>query len=161
MKELKKFDFKDKKFVCDGRTFYIQESLSFNRYRELQVISIEFGFSQSFIDLYKAMDRAENYLNKVQLVDAAVELRNAKIGVANLKEKESPALRLAALFINEADEDITVYDELKMKDKIDCWSKELDVTPFFQLASNLVNGWMSAYKITSLLTLKENEAVTS
>lgn len=158
MSKLKTLDFADKKFTCDGRTFYVQDSLSFNRYRELQRISIEFGFSRTFIELYKALDKAEGYLNKVQLVDAAVELRNAKLGVASLEDKDDPSLRLCALFINEADEDVTVFDEVKLKYKVDCWAKELDVTPFFHLAANLVHGWMPAYKLTTQLTsLKEKK----
>lgn len=152
---MRKIDFKEKQFECGGRTFYLQDSLSFNRYRELQRLSIEFGFSRTFIDLYKALDRAEGFLNKVQLVDAAVELRNAKIGVAMLEEKEDPALRVCTLFLNEADEDVTIIDEVKMKDKIECWSKELDVTPFFQLAASIVPDWRPAYEVTSLLTLKK------
>jgi len=156
MSKIKTLDFTSKKFTCDGRTFYVQDSISFNRYRELQRISIEFGFSRTFIELFKALNKAEDYLNKVQLVDAAVELRNAKLGVASLESKDDPSLRLCALFINEADEDETVFDEVKLKDKIDCWAKELDVTPFFHLAANLVHGWMPAYKLTSHLTsLKE------
>ena len=51
--ELKIIDFSSKKFVCGGRTFYIQDSLSFNRYRELQRLSIEFGFSRTFVEIFK------------------------------------------------------------------------------------------------------------
>lgn len=152
---LKTIDLDANKFECGGRTFYRQPSLSFNRYRELQRIAIEFGFSRSFIDLYKALDKAESYLNKLQLVDAAVELRNSKIGVANLNEKDDPALRLCALFINEANEDVTEFDELKMKDKIECWSKELDVSPFFHLAASLVEGWMPVYRVITQVTSKK------
>lgn len=152
MTKLKTIDFTKKEFECSGRKFYVQDSLSFNRYRELQRISIEFGFSQSFIDLWQAMARAEEYMNKLQFVDAAVELRNARIGVGKLEEKDDPSLRLCALFINEAGEDASVHDEVKMREKIDCWSKELDVSPFFHLAASLVKGWMPAYKLTTLLT---------
>jgi len=157
MNELRIIDFTKKKFDCGGRTFYLQDSLSFNRYREMQRISIEFGFSRTFIDLWKALDRAENFLNKVQFVDVAVELRNAKVGVASLEDKDDPAIRLCGLFINEADEDISVIDEVKMKDKIECWSKELDVSPFFHLAASIVPDWLPAYKVTTLLSSKEKK----
>jgi hypothetical protein len=157
--KLKIIDVKEKQFECGGRTFYIQDSLSFNRYRELQRISIEFGFSTTFIDLYKEVKKAYDLVqtNK-NWGDLAVTLFNVLSGVSKLDEKDAPALRLCALFINEADEDVTVYDELKIKDKINCWSKELDVSPFFHMAVNLVNGWMPAYKITSQSILnKESE----
>jgi hypothetical protein len=156
---IKTLDFKDKQFECGGRTFYIQDSLSFNRYRELQRLSIEFGFSTTFIEIFKEVKKAYDYVqtNK-NWGDLAVTLYNIIAGVAKLDEKDDPALRLCALFINEADEDVTVFDELKIKDKINCWSKELDVSPFFHMAVNLVNGWMPAYRVTSQSILnKESE----
>jgi len=149
MSSLKTLDFKEKHFTCGGRTFYIQESLSFNRYRELQRLSIEFGFSNTFIDIYKAVQKIREALNNVKFVEAAVLTENILIGVGNLAEKEDPALRLCALFINEDNEDVSVFDDKVMRNKIECWEKELDVNPFFNLAASLVHGWMPAYKITT------------
>jgi hypothetical protein len=153
---LRKIDFKEKQFECGGRVFYIQDSLSFNRYCELQRLSIEFGFSISFIELFKEVKKAYDYVqtNK-NWGDLAVTLYNIIAGVAKLEEKDAPALRLCALFINEADEDVTIYDELKIKDKINCWGKELEINPFFNMAINLANGWMPAYKVTSQSILNE------
>jgi hypothetical protein len=51
------------------------------------------------------------------------------------------------LFIDEEGEDPTVFDDGLMREKIECWGKELDVGPFFQLAVSLTPGWMPAYKI--------------
>jgi len=146
---LKVIDFKEKKFTCGGRTFYVQDSLSFNRFRELQRISIEFGFSTTFVELFKEIQKAYDFVqtNK-NWGDLAVTLYNLLHGVAAIENKDAAALRLCALFINESDEDVTVFDEAKMKDKIECWSKELDVSPFFHLAASLVDGWMPAYNIT-------------
>lgn len=145
---LKTLDFKDKKFECGGRTFYIQDSLSFNRYRELQRLSIMFGFSHTFLDIYKEIQSCyDNMQTAKNYADVSVTLYNLLAGIAKIEEKEDPALQLCALFINEADEDVTIYDELKMKDKISCWAKELDVTPFFHLAVSLVDGWLPVYKL--------------
>ena len=159
MNELKVIDFKEKKFTCGGRTFYVQDSLSFNRFRELQRISIEFGFSTTFVELFKEIQKCYDFVqtNK-NWGDLAVTLYNLMHGVASIENKDAAALRLCALFLNEKDEDITVYDEAKMKDKIECWSKELDVSPFFHWAASLVDGWMPAYNITIRSTLKEEKA---
>ena len=156
--ELRTVSFKDKKFTCGGRTFYVQDTLSFNRYRELQRISIEFGFSTTFVDMFREIQKCYDYVQtNTNWGDVAVTLYNLLVGVAKLDEKDDPALRLCALFINEKDEDTTVFDEVKIREKIDCWASELDVSPFFHLAVNLVQGWMPAYKLTSLVTLKEKE----
>jgi hypothetical protein len=155
MTQLKEVDFSKRYFECDGRKFYLKDSLSFNRYRELEKVILEFGYSASFLDIFKNLRTAWDHLNNMKLGDAAVTLHNIMYGIKNLEEKHSPALRICALFIDEEGEDPTVYDEGKMREKIDCWSKELSVTPFFQLAASLVPNWINAYKIVSQSGLKK------
>lgn len=145
--ELKTIDFTKKHFECGGKKFYVRDSLSFARYRELQKINLEFGYSATFQDIFKNIRTAWDLLNQVKLGEAAVVLHNIMYGVVSLEEKDDPALRLCALFIDEEGEDPFVYDEAKTKEKIEIWSKECDVTPFFQLASSLTPGWSHAYKI--------------
>lgn len=147
MSELRVIDFKDKFFECGGRKFYVKDSISFNRYRELQKLIIEFGYSATFNDVFKNLRIAWDQLNNLKLGDAAVTIHNVMYGVVSLNEKDDPALRMCALFIDEEGEDPTVYDEGKIKEKIACWGGELDVLPFFHLASDLVEGWTNAYKV--------------
>lgn len=147
--ELKTVDFSKKYFECQGRKFYLKDTLSFNRYKELQKLVIEFGYSATFIDLFKNIKTAWDHMNALKFGDAAVTLHNIMIGIKNLEDKDDAALRMCALFINEEGEDGTVYDEGKMKEKIDCWAKECAVTPFFRLAANLVPSWINAYKIVT------------
>ena len=90
----------------------------------------------------------------LKLGEAAVILHNIMYGVVSLEDKDDPALRVCALFIDQEGEDVTVYDEGKMREKIDCWGKECDVLPFFQLAASLVPGWMSVYQDFSQNGLK-------
>ena len=146
---LRVIDFSQKHFECGGRKFYVKDSLSFARYRELQKLNLEFGYSATFHDTFKNIRTAWDLLNQIKLGEAAVVLHNIMYGVVSLDDKDDPALRLCALFIDETGEDPTVYDEGKMREKIECWSKELDVSPFFQLANSLVPGWINAYKTVS------------
>lgn len=145
---LQQIDFTQRHFECQGRKFILKESLSFVRYRELQKLNLEFGFSATFYDIFKNIETAWNLLNSVKLAEAAVVLHNIMHGVVSLDEKEDPALRLCALFIDEEGEDPTKYDEAKMKEKIDYW-KELDVSPFFQLAADLIPKWLQSYNLIS------------
>lgn len=145
--ELRNLDLSEKHFECGGRKFYVKDSLSFARYREMQKINLEFGYSATFHDIFKNVRTAWEFLNKTQLGEAAVILHNIMYGVVSLEDKDDAALRLCALFIDEEGEDPTVYDEAKMKEKIDCWGRELSVLPFFQLASNIVPGWMPVYQL--------------
>ena len=158
---MKKLDLTKKYFTCQGRKFYLKESLSFNRYRELQKIVLEFGYSATFVDIFKNLRVAWDHLNSQKNAEAAVVLHNIMYGIQSLEEKHDPALRLCALFINEEGEDETVYDEGKMSEKIDCWGKEYAVTPFFQLAASLVPNWINAYKIVTQSGLKEEPQESS
>jgi hypothetical protein len=155
--ELRSINFEKKHFECGGRKFYVKDSLSFARYRELQKLNLEFGYSATFHDTFKRIREAWDMLNATKLGEAAVILHNIMYGIVSLDDKDDPALRLCALFIDEEGEDPTVYDEGKMREKIECWGKELSVTPFFQLAVNLVPGWIPAYKMVSQNTSKEKE----
>jgi hypothetical protein len=147
--KLKNIDFSKKYFECQERKFYIRDSLSFNRYRELQKLILEFGYNATFIDIFKNIRKAWDAMNALKLGEAAVELHNIMVGIKSLEEKYDPALRICALFIDEEKEDGTVYDESLMKEKIDCWGKECAVQPFFQLAASIVPHWINAYKIVS------------
>jgi hypothetical protein len=157
MDSLRTVDFSKKFFECGGRKFYVKDSLSFARYRELQKINLEFGYSATFHDIFKNLRTAWDYLNATKLGEAAVILHNIMYGVVSLDEKDDPAFRLCALFIDEEGENPTEFDEGKMRDKIECWGKELDSAPFFQLAASLVLGWSPAYQIVTQSGLKKAE----
>jgi hypothetical protein len=153
MEPLRTINFDEKQFECGGRKFYVRDSLSFNRYKELQKLNLEFGYSANFAETFKQIRIAWDNLNNLKLAEAAVVLHNVMYGVVSLDEKDDPALRMCALFIDEEGEDPTVYDEGKMREKIACWGSELDVSPFFQLAANLCPGWIPAYKLVIQNTL--------
>ena len=155
--ELKNVDFSKKYFECQGRKFFLSETLSFNRYRELQKLILEFGYSATFVDLFKNIKTAWDHMNALKFGDAAVTLHNVLMGIKTLEDKDDAALRMCALFINEANEDVTVFDQGKCQDKIDCWAKELDIAPFFQFAVNLIPHWMPAYKLVTQTGLKEEK----
>ena len=144
--KLRIIDFSKKHFECEGRKFTLSDSLSFVRYRELQKLNLELGFSSTFEDIHKHILEAWNFLNALKLAEAAVILHNIMYGVVSLDDKYDPALRICALFINEEGEDVAIYDEGKMSEKIDCWGKSCDALPFFQLAVTLTPGWIAAYR---------------
>ena len=145
MESLRVVDFSQKHFECQGRKFTVTDVPSFVRYREMQKICLEFGFSATFLDIFNNIKTAWEFLNQTKLGEAAVVLHNIMYGVVSLEEKYDPAFRLCALFINEEGEDSTLFDEGKMREKIDCWGKELSPLPFFHLATNLVADWMPIY----------------
>ena len=155
--ELRTIDFSKKHFECGGRKFYVRDSLSFSRYRELQKLTLEFGFSATFMDMFANIRKAWDLLNQLKLGESAVTLHNIMYGVVSLDDKDPAAFRICALFMDEEGEDPTQYDEGKMREKIECWGKELDTLPFFQLANSLTAGWTNAYKTISQNGLEKAE----
>ena len=148
MNSLRKIDFAHEKyFECGGRKFYVNESLSFARYRELQKISIEFGFSATFEEIFKNLGTAVEHYNKHDYFNMSIILYKIQEGIKNLEDKDDPALRICALFINEENEDVAVYNEALMKSKIDCWAEELSIDSFFYLAASLVPVWTNIYEL--------------
>jgi len=164
MTELIEVDFSKKIFNCDGSKWYVEDSISFERYMALEEIAIEFGFSATFADMFKNLRKLWDLHNQLKFGESAVILHNMMKGIVNLEEKKPDAsLRICALFINEENEDRTEYNEAKMRAKIDRWGKECSVRPFFHLAGSLVNGWLPAYRISlnhSFLTEKPKESDT-
>jgi hypothetical protein len=146
---LRKIDFeKETSFECDGKKYFVNSStLSFTRYRELQKISLEFGFSAAFEDIFKNLKTAIDSYNKHDYFNMSVTLYKIQEGIVNLDTKDDPALRICALFINEENEDITSYNEALMKAKIESWGRELSIEPFFYLVTNLVPYWTNVYEL--------------
>lgn len=145
---VRKLDDNVKTFDCDGRKFVIRDTLSFNRFEKLKEFSLEFGFSATFKDIFMNLKKAWEFLNKLQLAEAAVIIHNIMKGITILEQKNDVSFRIAALFINEEKEDDTVYDEAVMQSKIDCWSRELEASFFLNLAAGLVSHWIAAYRLT-------------
>lgn len=145
---MKELDFSQKVFECDGSKWYVEDSISFARYRALEEIAIEFGYSATFADIFKNLRKLWDNQNQLKFAENSVLIHNMMKGIVNLEEKKpDAALRICALFINEENEDRLEYNETKMREKIDRWGKECDVRPFFHLAGSVVNGWLPAYKI--------------
>lgn len=146
MTSLRKIDFsKEKNFTCGGKEFRIIEDPGINRYRLMQKIMLEFGFSATFEDIFKNLGTAVEFYNKHDYFSMSIVLYKMQEAIKNLDEKDDPSLRICALFIIEKDEDLTICDEAFLRTKIDCWSKELEVSPFFYLAASLTPYWIHAY----------------
>lgn len=158
--ELRKIDLeKEKYFECGGKKFFVKESISFARYRELQKINIEFGYSATFKDIFDNMNKALDSFNKHRYDEMVIVIHNIMNGITKIETKDDPALRICALFIDEENEDPAEYNESKMKAKIDCWGGELSIDPFFYLAAALVPYWTNVYElhIRNGLKVQENK----
>lgn len=158
--EVKKLIIENKQFEANGKTFFVSDRISINRYIEYQKTMPLLTFGTNFEEMFKQLKNAYNLLNKQNFADSAVVIHNILSNVAKVEEQSRihPALKMAAMFINTKDEDVTVYDEELTKQKIYDWTVEgYDISDFFTLALNSINGFREAFQeYTEKKNLTEN-----
>ena len=150
--ELKKLPFDKGEFTACGVKYTIKNTLTLARFVEFEKLQNHFGFGLSFKALYDRLEAIRELFDKGKSVEAFASFWNVKEGIAyRLEDRTHPVLLLCSLFIVTEDEDLTTWNELDQKVKIDNWNKEgYDVNDFFQLASNLVSGFLPIYNEVSL-----------
>ena len=134
-------------FMANGKEYVISQKLSVERWRKYEELQLMVGMGRSFDEVWKMLKRIWDALNKGKLADASVVTHNLLWGVRDkLDQRQHPALLLCTLFINRKDEDITVYSEDFMNEKIKDWTREgYDINGFFQLAWSLVPSFIEAF----------------
>jgi len=162
--ELKKIDLSQSSFEACGTTYYIKDTLSLERYRWFEKYQVTFGFAREFKQIYDMLVKSVDLANKGKGLEAWNIIFNLKeeIGKNNLDNRMHNGMYICALFIVEENEDLTSWDEQLANKKIDNWNKEgYDVNSFFQLAANLVTGYIdildSIFQNTSETAAKMEE----
>lgn len=143
--KLKKLDPTQRSFVANGKTYYIETSLSIERFHQYQIYEKEAGFSITFNSMVDTLKEAYQDLNRMKAADAAVKINNLIAGLANVEEKEHVLLKMCALYMNTEDEDRGEINEDIISRKIKDWGAEYEVEGFFTLALNTVSGFFKHY----------------
>lgn len=144
---MKRINFDDGKFVADGRTFYLKESLTIERFMAYERIQTSMAFNLTFKQVFDTLKDVYELINSNKILDGGIKVYNLMAGIADKVDgKLHPALEICALFIIEEGEDTTVYDEAVTKSKIAAWKKEgFEMQDFFSLAVALVQGFSESY----------------
>lgn len=146
MQQLKKIDISTGEFIANGTKYFIESSLSIDRYRKFEEIEIELGFGRSFSEIFDQVRAAMNDINGHKQGDAYVKLYNVVNGAQQLASKKPHVFRYCALFINAEDEDRKIISEDMINKKINDWTKEgLDYEPFFSFAITSLPGFKERY----------------
>jgi hypothetical protein len=147
--ELRKLEPGTQYFECGGKKFYISDKMSFIKFEKLSELSLEFGFSATFKDIFTQLKKLYELLNSMKFADSAIVCHNIMSGIVNLEQKDNAAFRICALFILEEGENEVEYNEAKIKEKIDCWASELDAGFFLNFAASIIPTWIAAYRLVS------------
>jgi len=162
---LKTIDPNAKEFIANGKTYRVYHTVSFDRYEAYEMLQIEIGLARTFAQLQNELKEAYDLCNEVAsgkkvFADLAVLLRDVIVGTTLVGERQThPILRMCALFINRADEDIRYIDEALIESKVNDWKAEgIDMGYFFGFALRSIPGFIEAYKVVSRDTsVKERE----
>lgn len=156
-KTLIRIDFENGILKTENHTYRIAESMSQERYEQFELLQLEFAYGFTFTELQNILTDIEKKFNTMNIVEAATLIYNLKNSVKNGIEKRiQPYMRLCGLILIREDEDITVFNELFQKEKInDLMKAGVDYRDFFALAMNLIPSLLQVYKEISQTTIKE------
>lgn len=156
-----------KTFTANGKEFIIDDSLSFDYFRQFEKLEAHVGYGVTFEEMFKTDKKLFEYLNKMDFVNAAVLVHNRLNGIKEkLEQRTHPMLLLCTLFIHYPHEDLTKYDSVIAEQKVKDWSTDYYVNDFFSLAAQLVSGFIPALqelsqdisaKVEELKKMKEQQ----
>ena len=144
--QLKELDINATSFMANGKEYFIESSLSFDRHYYYTMLQIEFGFGVSYNDMLAAWQEVINEADKLRFSSIVIKANNILECAKRPAKKEHPLLMLCALFINTENEDRKSITEEQIKTKINDWAAEgFNIVPFFRLARTFVNALHEDY----------------
>ena len=151
--QIRHIDMSTAKFKANGNTYYIQSRLSVARYKTYNIGQLEVSHGLTFEQLYhqdvKMHELVTHGNDTLQAIHQVAETLFHRINliVDFTNGSHPPILRFCALFINAEGEDIGVWDERIVDQKINDWTEEgLCVDDFFYLAANFIPSFRDAYR---------------
>lgn len=140
---LKKLDTGTKKLFANGKEYFVLDSIPVGRYIHVREAGIKIAEGvDSVADIIKLSATAYDYLNKQKFADAAVKIHNLMTGVNEISTKQQPsAWVIASALIVTSNEDLSIFNNELIDQKINDWSKEgYDHESFFQFALTNIIG---------------------
>lgn len=154
---LKTIDPKLGSFQANGVEYFIEKSISFERYLMYQKLQIQCGYEVGFYGIFEKIKKIYELCNLMKFADIAVLTHNIMQGVKGVDDRKIPILELCALFINSKDENRNIINDDMVQVKINNWQAEgLDIFPFFQLALGSIQHFSSVYNELSQ-TISESQ----
>lgn len=149
MGELKTIDLNAKEFEANSKKYFIESSLSFDRYLVYQLLQIELGYGCSFENSVNTDKKIMELCNKegCHKGEIAILTHNKMSGIAEIEKRRVKAIEMCSLFINTENEDRkTITDEMILIKQKDWFEIEgLDIMPFFQLAMDSIKNFRKIY----------------
>lgn len=161
--ETKQIDLTQKEFTANGHRYKINGDLSVNRWNEFEKLQPRLGYGLDFESLHGKLKTWLKFTNEGKGVEAMNIIYNLLTSIdSKLENRQQTALEICALFINRDDEDPGKFDRETSEEKILDWKIEgYSMMSFFQLAANLVGGFVEALQEISQSTSEVAKAKNS
>lgn len=139
-----------KKFQASGQDYYVEDTISIERYKTFQRLEIELGYGIDFATLQEKLTSAYKLQNESKFADVSVMLYSLIEGSVIIGDKTPMGLYVATLFVNKANEDRTEWSMALADEKLADW-KQIDAAFFLRLAvgkqRNFKQSLMSALEL--------------
>lgn len=137
------------KFEANGKTYFLEPHISLDRYKASLKLELEISYQTTFKKHYQSLEALYENLNKMQLVDASVKLRDTLESLRRLDDVKDhhPVLKYCALVLNTENEDRNAVDEKVIEEKIADWKAAgIPMNSFFAVVLRSVNGLLPIYR---------------
>lgn len=152
--ELKRIDFEKGSFVGgSGKTYYIVDSLPVDYWIQSQMLIPEVTYGVDFKSLhgtlkgaYSALTSGNEMMKGVRLAGDMLYNQMHAIGQFGSEKRNHPVLKMAGLWCQTEDEDISQYDDKLNERKVeDFRSSGIDMNDFFLLCSVKIRHFREIY----------------
>lgn len=131
-----------------GKVYRVESEFTIARKKVFDKWLIEFQSGFSPEKIVKELDAVISMLNKFQMADAIHKLVEDRNSVSKIEHRTDLLLKLCCLFLTTADEDVTVFSETVITDKM----KDLDhysYNAFFLLFLHTLPGFLVSLEQSS------------
>lgn len=143
--------YNSKKFEANGHTYYVEDSLSIERYKAFQKMEIELGMTYNFSVLVDKLKTAFELQNKQKFAEVSVLIYQLMEGAVLINEKTPTAMYVTTLFVNRSDENRTTWSKSLAEEKFKDW-ENINANFFLVLALHKLQNFKSAIsKISELM----------
>lgn len=151
MSEVKVLDLKAKEFKANGKTYYIEDTLTIIRWKKWLKLQHKLGWGMTFEDIQKEFRKIYDVCNKPipEPGMACILAYNAMIKVKDVQDESfvPEIIQMCALFMNTKDEDRGVITEAMIREKQTDWEKEaISMNSFFLFALSSIPNFIPVYK---------------
>jgi hypothetical protein len=154
-KELITPDAKELSFMANGKTYVVEKKISIARRMICDQLLIEISGGGNMGQYFNDYRNIYDLCNEKKFADIAVLVHARMEGVKKWQERHDPVMALAALFINEENEDRRFLSLEQIKAKVNDWEEEgIEYAFFLTMADVFMN---STKKIASDSSLNISE----